>query len=108
MRPFDFGRPDETNGARRPRDLAFTNQFGERARNLQNGHAAACVIVCPWARMVQVTAIGDLLVAQAWVRARDDGGDDVIKSVVASGAYAGAQGDLLGACEARLEGARLF
>src|SRR5262245_64350039 len=58
--------------------------------------------------MVQVTAVGDLLVAQTLVRARDDGGDDIIKSVVASGAHVGVQDDLLAACEARLEGAGLF
>jgi len=97
---------DEAQRARRPRQLAFLDQLGERARHFEDGGAAAGVVVGARARMVEVTAEGDLLAAARGVAAGKRGGDHLVRARVLAGAHLRRQPHRLAAREPRLEVAR--
>ena len=61
---FDLRRPDKSQRARGPRELAFVDQLLNRSRDFKNGDAAAGVVVRAGALMIQVATIGDFFVAQ--------------------------------------------
>ena len=82
---FDFGRPQEADRARRPRQRSFVDQLAERARHFEYGHAAGSIVVGARARMIQVAGEEDFLLRQCRIRSVDPGGGKAIVAAIMAG-----------------------
>ena len=99
--PFDLRRPEEAQRPRRPRQLPFLDQLLQRPRHLQDGDAAAGVVVRAGPLVVEVAAESDLLV-QLRVGAGDGGRDHQVAPGMLAGLYSGAEPDLLALAQAQM------
>src|SRR5262249_8354426 len=86
---FNFRRPDETNGSKWRRKLAFINQLRERSGHLQDGGTSTGIVVGAGALVVQMTTERDLLVFEFGVGAGNYAGDNLIVAWMLAGAHRG-------------------
>src|SRR5262249_49618739 len=98
-RSFDFRRPDETNGPERWRQLAFVNQLLQRPRYLQDGDAAAGIVVGAGPLVIEMTTESNLLLLKFGIGAGNSGCDNFIVAGMLAGSHRCVHSNLLAASQ---------
>src|SRR5258708_37723137 len=88
---LNFWRPDKADGPSRPRQLAFRDQLLQCARDFQDSHAAAGVVICSGTLMVEVATVNNFFVFEFGIGAQDCCGDTFGISWMLSGANCGVE-----------------
>ncbi len=102
---FDLRRPDEADGPRRARQLAFMDQLLQRACDLEDGHASAGIVIRAWTLVVEMAAVGNLFVFEFGIGAGDHGRGYFQIPRMLPRADRGMKTNLLASCQAVTQGA---
>ena len=77
---LDLRRPDKPDSSLRRRQFAFFDQLLQRARDFENGHTSAGIVIGSRPLMIEMATEGDLFALELGIGARNRAGHNLVTS----------------------------